>query len=75
MEDQLFADTVFGVERVIRTPVAELLAEGGDQSGEGVPSRTDQMGKQVVVKTLGATRGGGDMLFAAAPHVLPSVQE
>jgi hypothetical protein len=33
------------------------------------------MGQQVVVKTRGATGGGGDTLFAAPPQVFPGVQE
>ena len=43
-EDGVCIDPVPGIERIVGGPVAELIAEGRDQSRDGMAAGTDQMG-------------------------------
>ncbi len=52
-------------------PVLELLAEDGDQSGKGVPSRTDQVGQQMFAQPLLAASSRGGLRGALVPELLP----
>src|SRR5215213_4061994 len=75
MEDHVLVDPAFRIQRVVGAPIAELFAKGGDQPGDGVSSRTNQMGQQVLAQPPGATMGRRDFAFALAPQVFPSAQE
>ena len=74
-EDRLLVDALPGVEAVVGAPVLELPAEGGDQRGEGVASRTNQMSQEMLAQSGLAGGGRGGLLMAAIPKRLPLLKQ
>ncbi len=64
LEEHVRIDTVLGVQIVMRCPIGELGAMGGDQGGDRVAPRTEQVCEQMVLVTpdtgSGARRQGAE---------------
>jgi len=56
-EYHILVDSILGVEGVMSRPVLELLAKEGDERGNGVAARANQMGEQMLSESARAGWG------------------
>jgi len=49
---RVFVDPILRIQGVVNAPVAELLPEGRDQSEDGGPSRTNQVGDELALSSM-----------------------
>ena len=56
IEDGLGPDAGLGVEVVVLGPVLELSAEDGDQGGDGVSSRADELSDEMLAQSFPGLR-------------------